>query len=295
MPRLQADVAGGGSLAAACHRPGLSPTQEQPSAPSPLPLPSFFAPPRGGLQAFRPPSASPDSSSSSAGRREEGGGGGRQGEKGERGKGNEKAGGACKEADGGGAGSGSAIILGSLDTLASVASRVTLSSYHALVRASLRRALECGTWRSYACWQCAGVSELGRPHSVAQVGCPALRPAAGKALEALDVAARRDKSIGSPDTAAGGGAVVVAPPLFGSEVALLEHLSHAHDLTLGGMRVGGVTDRLRRCPQEALPAEPSEQMLDALLGVRGMGMVGRGGQSRLSRRRPSSSRARIEG
>ena len=216
---------------------------------------------------------------------EDGGGGGRKAEKGDRVKGTgprEKAGGGKAADVAGGAGSGSAIILGSLDTLASVASRVTLSSYHALVRASLRRALECGTWRSYACWQCAGVDALGRPHNVDQV-CIVLQPAAARALQELSAAARHDKSIRGSDTAAGGDAVVVAPPLFGSEAALMHHLSSEHELTLGGMRVGDITDRLRRCPQEVLPAKPSQQMLDALLGVRGMGMMGRGGLGGLGR------------
>ena len=229
----------------------------------PLPSLSFFCRPRGGPQAFRPPGAPPD-----------GGGGRKGGEKGDRLKGGgEKA---AKEADGGGGGS-----LGILDTLASVAARVTLSSYHALLRASLRRALERGTWRAHACWACAGVSEGGRPCSVEQVACPALRPAAGRALEALDAAAKREKSIGGTDSAAGGGdAVVSAPPLFGSEAALAEHLAQSHGLTLDledPPTCSDVVGFLRRCPAQLLPAEPSAQMLDALLGVRGRGRPGRGG------------------
>ena len=236
---------------------------------------------------------------------EEGGGGGRKAEKGDRVKGTgprEKAGGGKVADTAGGAGSDSAIILGSLDTLASVASRVTLSSYHALVRASLRRELECGTWRSYACWQCAGVSELGRPRYTYDV-CPVLRPAATQVLESLqpleamkidDVmqalkARVRDNSQKREETRlklretvegmkrreeAAQRVVVVAPPLFGSEAALKEHLACAHNLQVGS--TGDVLDCLRRCPAEVQPARPSERLLGVLLGVRSVAMRGGG-------------------
>ena len=222
------------------------------------------------------------------GRREEGAGGrGRKGDKGgERGKGaaprDKEAPAALVGSSGGGVGGvGSA---GGLGTFASVASRVTLSSYHALLRASLRRALELGTWRSHACWQCAGVSAHGRPHALFTV-CPDLQPAAAKALDALSAAQKRGVASGVAGWAewkeASEGVVVAAPPLFGSEAALREHLSHAHFLPrLDGMRdddwggIGGLGDLLRRCPKEALPAEPSQQLLDALLGVSGAAATG---------------------
>ena len=179
------------------------------------------------------------------------------------------------------AGAGNGAGSGCSNELASVISRVTLSSYHALVRASLRRALERGTWRSYACWACAGVDEKGRLRSEDAV-CPALRRDAAQALKALNDAAGRERAAGRASRAelraAIEGVVLVAPPLFGSEEALREHLSSAHDLPLDYESVKGLTGRLlRRCPKEALPAEPSQQMLDALLGVSGVAGGGRDG------------------
>jgi len=205
------------------------------------------------------------------GRKEEGGGG-RKGEKGDRGKGaapREKAG-AGKEVDAGGVSGGGASGMSSLDTLASVASRVTLSSYHALVRASLRRALERGTWRSYACWMCAGavIDKKGLNRF-----CPALRPAA---VRATVLATRRELAAGVESSEGSKNPVLVAPPLFGSEAALRDHLAHGHGIELDYKSNAGIQKCLQRLPKEVLPAEPSEQMLDALLGVRGVGIRGEG-------------------
>ena len=206
--------------------------------------------PRGGLQAFRSPSAVCMGE----------GAGGRKG-----GRGDRDRGASSRES----AAAAASTTAGSND-FATVASRVTLSSYHALVRASLRRALERGTWRSHACWLCAGVDGRGRPRSAGDI-CPALRPAAAKALEALAAAERREAATGRVDWAEFKAererVVVVAPPLFGSEAALREHLSHVHGLPLDHTHHMVIGRLLRRCPKEALPAEPSAQMLDALLGV----------------------------
>ena len=111
------------------------------------PFDSPYVLPDGGVpQAFRSPAHLPDSISGAPK-----GGGPR-----------EKAG----SADYGGAPPAS---------LAATASRVTLSSYHAMLRASLRRALERGTWRAHACWACAGVGEREQLRSMGAV-CPAMQP-----------------------------------------------------------------------------------------------------------------------
>ena len=64
-------------------------------------------------------------------------------------------------------------------------------------------------------------------------------------------------------------AVIVAPPLFGSEAALADHLARDHGLSLDYRSNKEVAACLRRVPAQLRPAEPSRQMPDALLGVRG--------------------------
>ena len=218
-----------------------------PFLPSSLPrevttfLPSFSflsLPPGGGPQAFRSPAALPDSS-----------GGGHGG-----GWPQETAGSAP---DGG-------------SRLDATAARLTLSSYHALVRASLRRALERGTWRAHACWECVVATEhVFRQGNV----CPIMRPAVCKAALALATAAApRGAASTSAKMAAffeAGGVVFAAPPLFGSEVALADHLARDHGLSLDYRSNKEVTACLHRLPAQLRLAEPSVQMLDALLGVRG--------------------------
>ena len=150
------------------------------------PFDSPYVLPDGGVpQAFRSPAHLPDSISGAPK-----GGGPR-----------EKAG----SADYGGAPPAS---------LAATASRVTLSSYHAMLRA-------------FAAPR-AGARHVARPRLLDVRGCGRARAAAqpGRRVP-RDAAPSPSRSYEPLRTA-----VIVAPPLFGSEAALADHLARDHGLSL---------------------------------------------------------------
>ena len=160
-------------------------------------LEAFYPRHAGGAGGATP---SPRGSGSGGGGSGGGGGGGRR-------KGGSSSG--SKAQGGGGDGGG-----GGGDP-ASVSAAITLSSYHALLRASLRCALERGTWRSHACWLCAGLSAT-LPEASDDDDGPSL-PGTGRA-EATSAKTGKGKAAAAAagGTASGGGGCGQSSP--GAEV-----------------------------------------------------------------------------